>query len=322
MVKMLDVLVSMALTYFIFAVLCSALIEGISAWVSQRSAMLRSGILRMLGGKDELSLLSHPWISGTGQTDKDLPSYLRAPRFADALLQRLQDKLAEGERLAVSYAAIRKLVLGMPESPTRTALAPLFLDVDSTLDQLRTRTEDWFNQQMDRVSGWYKRWVQGRMLIAGLLFAALFNIDSIQMFKAYWKNAALREQATSMALRITGTEDTKKHEANLRELATAGLPIGWDRESLRAVWAVEPIAATQGKPGQDGGWLGLVALVLKVLGFLLTAAALVPGAQFWFEMLSQLLNIRSAGQKPDERKPAAPNPGKGDAPGTAAGTAT
>lgn len=48
------------------------------------------------------------------------------------------------------------------------------------------------------------------------------------------------------------------------------------------------------RPAQADVWLALWV----VLGFVITAVALVPGARFWFDLLSRLGSLRSTGPKP------------------------
>jgi hypothetical protein len=54
----------------------------------------------------------------------------------------------------------------------------------------------------------------------------------------------------------------------------------------------------RGLLSQHGGSFWQFVLVL--VGFLLMIIAIVPGAQFWFGLLSKLGTIRSTGPKPAE----------------------
>lgn len=349
MLKLLEVLIAMALTYLLFAVLCSAVVEGLSARLKRRATFLRDGILRMLDGSnapprpnaadkntaaatDEIGVLNHPWIVGMGQTADEFPSYVDARRFSDALLDRLLAPLGKDQpRVAqtaastnAAYTELRDAVLARARTdPSAALLTPLFIEVDSTMDELRKRIEEWFNQQMDRVSGWYKRWAQRHMLIIGFLVAAAFNVDSIAMFHAYWTSAQLRETATSLATQIGdsgySSEAGKKKMEEIRDkMLEARLPIGWAVEPDKDV---DEFGQTVHDKLVDLGVTTLLAtlacIVLKFAGLLLTAAAVVPGAQFWFDSMVQLLNIRSAGDKPGDeatQRPAAPTPPDGDEP--------
>jgi hypothetical protein len=47
-------------------------------------------------------------------------------------------------------------------------------------------------------------------------------------------------------------------------------------------------------------WL---AWLTKILGMAITGAAAAQGAPFWFDILKKLVNVRSAGIKPEENNP-------------------
>jgi hypothetical protein len=47
-------------------------------------------------------------------------------------------------------------------------------------------------------------------------------------------------------------------------------------------------------PTDAGGW------ILKILGLLITIVAVSLGAPFWFDLLKCLINVRMAGEKPDD----------------------
>jgi hypothetical protein len=61
---------------------------------------------------------------------------------------------------------------------------------------------------------------------------------------------------------------------------------------------------------------------VKVVGLLLTAAALTLGAPFWFDLLNKFVNVRATGQPPPKHgepsRATQPPPGAGEA-GTAKG---
>ncbi len=85
-----------------------------------------------------------------------------------------------------------------------------------------------------------------------------------------------------------------KYLANLQQIQSLGLPIGWDSATdPRRTW-----------PGwhwkRDGGWWDQI--YWHGLGWLLTALALSLGAPFWFDLLNKFIVIRSA-VKPHEKSP-------------------
>jgi hypothetical protein len=76
-------------------------------------------------------------------------------------------------------------------------------------------------------------------------------------------------------------------ERNLAQIRQLGLPVGWGSDDTRTV------------PRTVGGW------ATKVLGWLVTAAAISLGAPFWFDLLNKIAVVRST-VKPREKSPEEP----------------
>jgi hypothetical protein len=108
--------------------------------------------------------------------------------------------------------------------------------------------------------------------------------------KELWNDQALRSAVVAQAgkkVQSTTPAESTSQEVSLQQIAQEireinTPPIGWSREA-------KDIRAWQS---------GLGAGALKVLGILLTAFAIVMGAPFWFDMLNNLINLRSSGNPP------------------------
>lgn len=74
------------------------------------------------------------------------------------------------------------------------------------MDVFSKKLEDWFNDSMDRVSGWYKRQAQIILFIIGLCMAVIFNIDTIAITSKLSKNNTLREQLVQTAIAYNGKD--------------------------------------------------------------------------------------------------------------------
>jgi hypothetical protein len=82
---------------------------------------------------------------------------------------------------------------------TVAALSPLLHDAADDVDRFRENIEIWFNDGMDRVSGWYKRhiaYVQGAIAL-GLAIA--MNIDALQITRTLWREPTLRQTLVANA---------------------------------------------------------------------------------------------------------------------------
>jgi hypothetical protein len=186
------------------------------------------------------------------------------------------------------------------------------------LDSLQTRLEGWFNEKMDRVSGWYKRKTQVFLLLIGLALALGFNADSLMVGRTLWNNANLRDSvsATAQAIVQSGgslcqqasvTGATQSFDDQLSCLSSdvgqingLGLPLGWP--TPRGLDIRHPTTLFRGLGGDPRTWNSshyLGQVLQKVLGLLLTALAISLGAPFWFELLGRAINLRSSGQPPE-----------------------
>jgi hypothetical protein len=204
---------------------------------------------------------------------------------------------------------------------------------ESILGKARANAEKWFDDTMDRASGWYKRTAQKWAFTIGLILALVFNIDTIEIATRLWIQPALRESlvraAEAYELQEFG-DQPQDQMANPVDtinrlkgsLAGLQLPVGWNFVALSqeefnpatdlcTILSRPNIQRPQGKvvyglsingtcthlsnPPQGWGFL------TKAVGFLITALAAMQGAPFWFEILKKIVNVRSTGIKPEEK---------------------
>jgi hypothetical protein len=145
---------------------------------------------------------------------------------------------------------------------------------------------------MERLSGIYKRFSQWMMLFLGLVIAVTMNIDSVHMVRTLWDEPALSHAIAD------GASEAIKQDPAFKCLAapaaggsTASTPC--DPPDLKAVLAVIS------KQQLPIGWSGVTFDFWVVVGWLLSALAISLGAQFWFGLLTQLISLRAAGDKPE-----------------------
>jgi hypothetical protein len=182
---------------------------------------------------------------------------------------------------------------------------------------------------MDRLTGWYKRNAKIMSFVFAFLICAGLNVDSITITKNLWNNKDKAEQIASFAAAasaymekndssqvvfrsgvdtlaylkvenkaLTGSKvgqavamiDTtggKKSEQQLvrsyNVLANLDIPIGWSKNNV---------------PADSGNcWMNIGLWLLKILGILLTTAAVSLGAPFWFDILNKVTPLKQAAGK-------------------------
>jgi hypothetical protein len=179
-------------------------------------------------------------------------------------------------------AQVAGTIENLKSHPLGEPLAVLFQDAAGDLDRFRVNLEDWFDQAMERMSGFYKRKVQLALVIYALALAILLNIDTVTLGRSLWTDGMIRQAVVNAAEQKPNQTPSDVSEA-LRAVTDLNLPLGWTSG---------PANDPRRPPTALGGWL------LKLLGLLLTVIALSLGSQFWFQLLNRFINLRSTGPPP------------------------
>ena len=298
----LDVTIGLILTYLVMALVCSAVNEGIASLFSFRAKFLEEGVRNLIGNGLADEVFKHGLVQGLTrrkpekppERGKDAkpsarhPSYLPSPVFAVALLEAAT-KLEHGnEAKGVDTAAeVQKAIDAVPDAHVREALNLLWKQAGGNIADFQKKLEGWYDDAMERVSGWYKRRTQLVLALIAVVFVALANADTVSIASGLWTNSSVRAAASAQAATVVQTGQAgAQPDQRLNDLESAGLPIGWD-------WNVAQSADPRGRPSDAIGW------VLKVIGLLFTVGALTLGAPFWFDLLSKFVSLRSAGKVPE-----------------------
>jgi hypothetical protein len=235
---------------------------------------------------------------GVWRQRRSLPSYFSADSFAEAVI----DLVAPDAAGETTMTTIQHNVGRLPD-PFKSSLQALVKNAGDDVGRFRTSVERWYDDHMSRVSGWYKRHVAIITLALGAILIVLLNINALTIGRTLYSQNAVSTAVSQVAARGTNCssknsqECLSKLQAQLSAAAAAGLPIGWgtvrdcQAPGARCNWMDQ-----RGLFSRHGGSFWQFVLVL--VGFLLMIIAIVPGAQFWFGLLSKIGSIRSTGPKP------------------------
>ncbi|MEO6703107.1 MAG: hypothetical protein ABI140_08680 [Jatrophihabitantaceae bacterium] len=180
--------------------------------------------------------------------------------------------------------------LAADANPAAQALQSLFEAAGGDLEGFRQQIEQWYDDQMDRVSGWYKRRVQLFVTVYGAVLVIAFNVDAISIAQNLWTAPVQRSAVATAAAAQAGSSPTQVDSA-IAQVKTLALPVGWDFGASRSHDRVRAV------PASISSWL------VKLLGLVLSAVAVGFGAPFWFDTLSRLSNLRGAGSRPQAGQP-------------------
>lgn len=306
----LEVAVGLSFVYLLLALICTTVNETLAGLMNRRAGFLEKGINSLLGDDPALKkkLLEHPLIASLALKKGATPSYLPASKFALALM----DNVTGPEKDTSDAQALREGIESIKNPPLRHSLSAVIADSNPTLIADQQKIEAWYNECMDRVSGWYKRrttlwiWILAAILTLGL------NADSARISKILWTNQAIRAAVI---------ESAKSRAQIERPEALVPLVIRTNENAPKTAVAVSPhnndvLSDTERTQLSElTGWsddfkqwgsLNCRQRILNILahfpGWLLTIIAISLGAPFWFDILNRFMNVRSAGRAPDEKQ--------------------
>jgi hypothetical protein len=293
----LDLAIGLAFVFLLLAIICTATNEWIAGIFSLRAKTLGRAITQMLDGQNNGSgkalladFYAHPLIAGMMVPGKDSPSghpsYLPSRTFATAVM----DLVTPGSPGAITFADLENGITGLPDGDVKTALLALIQNAQGDLDKAQKCIEHWFDDTMQRASGWYKRHLQVVTLCTAIVLTVVTNADTIQIGHVLWTSPTERALLVSKAQRRVTAASTQtqieypdknkplepKQKLKPDELETLQAVLGWSGQ----------------QPSDLTGWLS------RTGGWLISVIAISLGAPFWFDLLSKLMNVRSAGQKP------------------------
>lgn len=279
----LEVGIGLVFVYLLLSLLCTTINELISRLFSLRARTLRDGMKQLLAdpNMDGLAqaVYDHPLIKNVADTSK-IPSYISSESFARVLMDIIAPNAKAGQDGKAAIESVRAAVHNIQVVEVRNALLPLIGHADTALETAQRNIAGWFDDAMDRVSGWYKRKVQFLSLAVALLVSVAINANTFVIANDLWNDPVLRQSVVEISQStMDGCKDPKEVatcERNIAQLQKRlrPLPLGWS-ESDKFVLSIETF-----------------------FGWLLTALAVSLGAPFWFEVLNKLNSIRSTGVKP------------------------
>lgn len=156
-------------------------------------------------------------------------------------------------------------------------------DAGDDIAKVQANVETWFNETMDRVSGWYRRRTQLWLFIIAAVMVFALDIDTVALTDHLWSSQSVRTTVAARAeafandpsVLLMAGGDTAKANAHaqstlkrqLNELRALELPIGWHTSNE--------------------------SFLVQLFGLLVTVFAISLGAPFWFDALKRIMVIRS-----------------------------
>jgi hypothetical protein len=333
----LDVVIGLAFLYFVLALVCSALNEAVAGAFKWRAQELEKAIWQILRSDEaENQFYRHPLIQAAidhrrKRTTPDpaarnkpsawrrfrwvftryrrYPSYLHSRTAVAALLDlppegggKATEKFVPDEAATAATAELEAAIQAIASKRAQRTLIAIFKSVGWNPATFRQAAERWYDDQMERVSGWYRRRVQWWIYLWALVVAFTLNADTFRIANVLWTQPSVRSALVNQAnaavsgaqgpTGATGTQGSgggaggtggaNEAVAKLRELP---VPLGWHFTNR----ASDP---------QSFPFWRTYDFFAKLIGLLLTTVALALGAPFWFDALSKIARLRASGAPP------------------------
>jgi hypothetical protein len=259
----LEVAIGLSFVYVLLSLVCSAITEFVSRLLALRASTLEQSINRLLTAEDREKLYDHPIIKGLGskphllrrivdrlrrQSHEGRPAYIPSRLFARALL----DIVVHGERGSATWPAngaglLKALENEKVRGDTRRAIRAVVQasGAEAELEAAVEGIEDWFDDAMDRASGWYTRQARAILFVTALIISTAYNADTLTLANELAVDSTLRQVVVEGAAGFVG-EDAADRGGAEEAAGTDDAALAGAKEEEEA--AAESDAGTANEP--------------------------------------------------------------------------
>jgi hypothetical protein len=200
---------------------------------------------------------------------------------------------------------------------TLTYLKSLWADAQGDVEKYRGLLEQWYDDTMERASGWYKKKTQMILFLIGLTLAIIFNIDSISIATKLSNDPKLAAQLADNAsvylqnnkenlndYLLNSNDTVKKIDANAKDQLEANIAktnalLDSATNLINGNIADSNKLLGLGWKGDEKNNSSKICISCNfhwwsIIGWLITALAISLGAPFWFDLLNKLMQIRNS----------------------------
>lgn len=302
----LEVAIGLSFVYLLLSLLCTNVNEWLATLLKTRAKMLEAGIRQLLDNQPHndaqngflQAFYRHPLIQGLCPQGRH-PSYLPARTFSAVIMDLMEQANAGAPPQPDAHPAAW-VDACLSEGDVKRALQALVPPTGGDFASLQKNLEGWFDDAMDRISGWYKRRTQLWTCLVALLITVLANADTFKIVRHLSMDPALRQSVVEAA-KVRAAEPRPSVEVEYKDpndplkptvTHLGENPLHQGEQDLLAQligWGKD-----EREHNTPTDWL------LRLFGWLVSIVAISLGAPFWFDVLNKFINIRSAGKSPDE----------------------
>lgn len=204
--------------------------HGLNWWGKQWNNILRTFLYEFRGFKYSVAgrFYNDPGIKYLAKGDKiswisfrqSKPSYISKDTFALTLIHLMRDKgTGKTDVEKIEFCLQYNTLHFQPD--TLRNIKTMWTDSGKDLALFGEKLKKWFEESMERNTGWYKRKMQVTTFFIGLLLAMVFNVDSIKITRILSRDKEARGQLVNLAVGLSKDTTIK----NASAAGTDGAPV-------------------------------------------------------------------------------------------------
>lgn len=331
--EILEIVIGLIFIYLILSLLGTTINELIAGLLHLRGKNLKKSLIYMLSeykDKDVFQkFINHPvFVKLRRNTHHKYPSYLSSKQFSKIMIESIvEDPKKNTEKIGEQISKL--------EGTTGKVLQSYWLESSGDLEMFKEKMEEWYDETQARTTGWYKRNIQRILLVIGFIIALTINADTLSIVKKLSQDSKARRSMVELAINQSQQLEAEYFPVNEPYLESdydeiEDVELEYEADDFEAYsyqdikmlnekthnLINEQIADVNNIMGM--GWNSLIKdfadaklnekilyfLLLKFLGFTLTAFAISLGSNFWFDLMNKV--IRNSGGLPKSLQK--PNP--------------
>lgn len=237
---LLETALCMVLVFALLSLLASSIVEIVNTYFKEREKMLYTAVSRMFDDNINVNfgqlLYSHPIVENLRKDRNSLPKYINPEIFSNVIIDvvnnyareykfnqlsgKIELNLPQGLVTSDVFASFFNAVKQMKHTDLKLVLMNICekcVAAEKPLEALHQQLQQWYNSQMDRVTGWYKEKTGKSLWWVAALVAITMNVDSLHLFTTLYKSPILRSQLTPIAEAVANNYERLKADTTLSQ---------------------------------------------------------------------------------------------------------
>lgn len=228
---LLETIICLVLVFALLSLLVSTITEMVNNRLNERGRQLFTGIVKMFEDGSDTNfgreLYQHPMVAAIFKTPSRPPMYISNFMFSQALIDTIVNY---GRKFVKEEDTFKLFQAGVNNMKIDSDLKLLLINMvekslsysggypGKVLTVLDQQIQQWYKDQTDRMTGWFKDLMRRRVLIISIIVTLVLNVNSIHLFKTLYTNPTLRIGLTPIAERIADNYEKEKRDTTLTAL--------------------------------------------------------------------------------------------------------